>query len=284
MKSYNFFLPQAMEIPVGKLGQVAELSILPGSEICEHTQYCDEITYVISGKARFYSNGECSELHGGQIHFIKKGAVHKIEAFGEENLRYSCVGIEPDYSLDIFKELDSYFQKEYFIINDDGSVRNLIELMTNEIYQSDNKSKDMLNMYISQIFIAVYRLLKKSENVDYKKKKFDYDTSEATFFKLLRYIDREYLNIKYIKDVSDELSYSNYYLTHLFKQYSGMTIKEYILNKKVTDAKNLLLTTNLSVADLSDYLNFSTYHTFTQAFKRIAGISPTEYKNINSNF
>ena len=44
-----------MQTPAADILQVAELAVAVGSEITEHIQNCDEITYVVSGKATVWS-------------------------------------------------------------------------------------------------------------------------------------------------------------------------------------------------------------------------------------
>ena len=63
-----------------------------------------------------------------------------------------------------------------------------------------------------------------------------------------------------------------------------MSIKEYVIKKKLQAAAQMLKTTNLSIVELSEYLNFSSPHTFSQAFKKYYLMSPSEYKKTDSKF
>ena len=275
----SFFASGALKLPIGEIFQVSELSVIRGGEIAEHIQPCDEITYAISGKAKIYSDNDCTELSGGQIHFIKKGMCHKIEADINENFRYICIGFtaNTDYA-DINEFISLTSPMNYFIKNDDGNVRILSEMLINEFYQKDSQSNTMINLYLSQILISISRLLK---NDTVKNSKISNSTSNFTVYHTLRYIDREYMYITSVKSIAEKLSYSEYYLSHLFKEKMGISIKQYILNKKLMLAAELLKTSNLSVGEISEYLSFATQHTFSQAFKRFFKLSPTEFKKAN---
>ena len=85
--------------------------------------------------------------------------------------------------------------------------------------------------------------------------------------------------IKNVKSVSEELSYSEYYISHLFKKKMGITAKEYITKKKIFHACELLKTSPLGIEEISEHLNFASSHSFRRAFKSVTGISPREYKN-----
>ena len=270
---------ETITLPVGEVFQASELSIMRGSEIYEHVQECDEITYVISGKAKFYSDNVCHELRGGQIHFVKKGVRHKIIAENEENFRYICFGINPDFSHENIKDVAEYFDTDSFMVADDGNVRIFSELLINEFYLKDHNSHIMINLYVSQIFIALARIIDNNGG-RVRKNSYKYSRKQFTMYHLLRYIDREYINIKNIRDIADKLSYSEYYLTHLFKEKMGISIKEYLIRKKIMMACELLKTTDMSITGIAEYLNMGTAHTFSQSFKKVVSISPTEYKNM----
>ena len=277
--SYDHLLSdKKILLPAGELIQVSELSLIRNGEIAEHVQLCDEITYVISGNATFYSDDSAEEISGGQIHYIKKGLTHKIIAGSDSNFRYTCIGFNPDLSNEIIRAfLEIRPETDRFIKNDDGSIRHLTELLLNEFYSEDENRNIMINLYLSQILISVSRIYK--GNLSYIDKK-STSTSGYAVYNALRYIDREYMYITSVKNVAKELSYSEYYLSHIFSQKVGMSMKEYLLKKKLQSAAQMLKTTNLSIGEISDYLNFSTHHTFRQAFKKVYLMSPNEYRTI----
>lgn len=86
-----------------------------------------------------------------------------------------------------------------------------------------------------------------------------------------------------ISDVATHFNYSDKYISRLFKQYSGSSLKKYILEQKMKKANFLLLDTNLSVKEIAEHLGFSNYHAFEMCYKKYNALSPTEYKNLFSN-
>lgn len=275
--SYDHLLSdKKILLPAGELLQVSELSLIRNGEIAEHVQFCDEITYAISGSATFYSDDKAEVISGGQVHYIKRGPRHKILAGDDSNFRYICIGFNPDLSNETIEAFSQMRMKtDGFIKNDDGSIRHLTELLLNEFYSEDEHRNTMINLYLSQILISISRIYK--GNLSYIDKK---STSTAGYavYNALRYIDREYIYITSVKNVAKELSYSEYYLSHIFSQKVGMSIKEYLIKKKLQAAAQMLKTTSLSISEISDYLNFNTQHTFRQAFKKVYSMSPNEYR------
>ena len=99
----NLFSDEQLNIPVAKIFQVSELSIVNRGEIVVHTQQCDEITYIVSGSGTVFSDGCEDELHAGHIHYIRKGHVHQILANKNENLRFICIGFLSNENHNIFE-------------------------------------------------------------------------------------------------------------------------------------------------------------------------------------
>ena len=279
----NIFISSEFKLPMGELIQVSEVAVIDSGEIMEHIQMCDEITYAISGKAKIYSGENCTEIQSGQIHFIKRGLKHRIVADDNERFRYICIGILPDYSYRDIKSFAELLDDDFFFAEDDGDVRILAELLINEFYLRDTESDIMINMYLTQIFISLARILKNGGRTISRNNIYRQNTSQHTIYNTLRYIDREYINIKSVKQIAEHLSYSEYYLSHLFKEKMGISIKEYLTRKKITTAAEMLKTSNIGIEELSEYLNFTTAHTFSQAFRKMLFMSPTEYKKKYNN-
>lgn len=84
-------------------------------------------------------------------------------------------------------------------------------------------------------------------------------------------------NLK-VSDIADYFGYNEKYLTTLFKTISGIAIKQYILQLKMEKAKITLSDTNQQISEIAYSLGFDDVHNFSNAFKKITGLSPTEYK------
>lgn len=85
-----------------------------------------------------------------------------------------------------------------------------------------------------------------------------------------------------IESLARRMGYSDYYFSHKFKQEVGVSVRDYILQEKIAQAKLLLAGTNRSIQDISDTLAFSNRSHFFSCFKKAEGLSPTEYRKQNA--
>lgn len=82
-----------------------------------------------------------------------------------------------------------------------------------------------------------------------------------------------------VTDIAENFGYSGKYLTVLCKKHAGVSLKQYILQLKMEHAMAALTDTNRSVAQIAYDAGFDDPNHFTNAFKKIAGMSPSRYRD-----
>lgn len=100
-----------------------------------------------------------------------------------------------------------------------------------------------------------------------------------------RFIDLVSKNFKQERDIgfyADKLCISNKYLSTLLKQTTGMTALEWIERYVVLYAKSCLTSTSMTIQQISDELLFPSQSVFGKYFKRVEGISPRAYRQLQN--
>jgi AraC-like DNA-binding protein len=92
------------------------------------------------------------------------------------------------------------------------------------------------------------------------------------------YIDINFLQIKEIKEIAAHCSMSEYYFFRRFKEVYKKTPYQYITEQKMHLAKYLLKGSNCSVSEIALRCNFPDVFTFSKAFKKFYGVSPSLMK------
>lgn len=83
------------------------------------------------------------------------------------------------------------------------------------------------------------------------------------------------------QDIADYLHVNRTYLSSLFKEGYGASIKSYIDEYRIHQANNLLLNTDLSVSKVADKTGFGDPASFYRQFKSKMGLSPKQYRTVN---
>ncbi|MCM1133240.1 MAG: substrate-binding domain-containing protein [Ruminococcus flavefaciens] len=85
-----------------------------------------------------------------------------------------------------------------------------------------------------------------------------------------------------IEEIAENLYLSKSYLQKIYKSYFGKSIIEEMIEFRIEKAKGLLSDTNLTVTEIARECGYSSYNYFVRQFKTAEGVSPTEYRAVQS--
>ena len=105
------------------------------------------------------------------------------------------------------------------------------------------------------------------------------DKKTQLYHDIVDYINRNISEKITVTSIAQKFGYNEKYLSHMFGQMSGVTLKQFILQNKMSKANFLLSDTNMQIAEISNLLGFSDCHNFMKSYKKITGMTPTEYRN-----
>ena len=102
---------------------------------------------------------------------------------------------------------------------------------------------------------------------------------EEIFTKFTELLERHHKKEREIAFYADKMCITSKHLSQVIKDYTGKTALGIIEEYVISEAKSMLLSTTMSIQQISDELNFPSQSVFGKYFKRVAGISPSEYRN-----
>lgn len=92
------------------------------------------------------------------------------------------------------------------------------------------------------------------------------------------YIDNHYKDDIALSSITAALNMSQFYLAHVFKAYSGYSPKQYQTRRRIGEAQNLLLSTDLGVTEVANAVGYDNVNNFHRIFHNLVGIPPARYK------
>ena len=102
---------------------------------------------------------------------------------------------------------------------------------------------------------------------------------EEIFTKFTELLERHHKKEREIAFYADKMCITSKHLSQVIKDYTGKTALGIIEEYVISEAKSMLLSTTMSIQQISDELKFPSQSVFGKYFKRVAGISPSEYRN-----
>ena len=90
------------------------------------------------------------------------------------------------------------------------------------------------------------------------------------------FIDKNYFLPLRVDDIANQFNYTRTYLSNIFKKQYGVGIKEYLMNKRLSEALNLIVG-GTKICDAASTVGFSNVYNFSRSFKAKYGVSPNNY-------
>lgn len=92
------------------------------------------------------------------------------------------------------------------------------------------------------------------------------------------FIDGHFSEPLTLQDMGRALHVSPYYLSHVFKETSGYSPTQYLLRRRIGEAQNLLISTDLPMAKIAEQVGFETQNYFNLQFSKHVGMPPGKYR------
>lgn len=80
-----------------------------------------------------------------------------------------------------------------------------------------------------------------------------------------------------LRDLSQKLGYSEFYISRKFKEISGMKLRDYLRYRRLAFALRDVRDTDKGILEIAMDYGFSSNESFTRAFKETYGVTPSEY-------
>ena len=101
---------------------------------------------------------------------------------------------------------------------------------------------------------------------------------ERTILGITRYLQEHLAEEVSLSVLAEEFHLNPQYISQLFKSEIGVGFLSYLTNIRMEQAKKLLLTTSLPIAEVSEQSGYGDYRVFTKVFKKTEGITPSQYR------
>lgn len=267
--------------PIGPyvLYQVGDLYCNPGYQVSEHRQIVHEITYVVSGHGLARTNGLDTELRPGMVYLNSIRDIHSIETAPDRPLRIFYLGFrfaEPVESA-AANQLKAFFERPPSRLRDNAhGLHQAFVGLFSQLIQQDLFSDLLMESYMNQIVIGVYRLFHQRAPYTYSVNQ-GRGMDEHLVYDVVNYLDAHAGKIDRLTQLGDEFGYSYDYLSQRFSQVTGRSLKAYATSRRFEKAKEYL-SQGMGVTEVSELVGYKSIHSFSNAFKKAFGISPMEFQ------
>lgn len=105
------------------------------------------------------------------------------------------------------------------------------------------------------------------------------DRTVALVQRACRYIEAHYREDICLDELARLTGFSSFYLSRVFKQQRGVSFTDYLTAIRIERAKELLRDPTANVKEVSCLAGYADPNYFTRVFKRVVGVTPTDYRD-----
>ena len=239
-------------------------------DLHSHPHY--EIYYLTKGEREFLLSNALYKLHAPILIIIPPHAMHKTEggAFERYNINVSPAYLDPFQSETLESQALKIIKPT---LDEQTELTKIFETLNN----TDKRQKH--GKYLQKaLFSCVILMLNKLEGSIEQPSASAKDVVPTIVLKAIDYLNVNYSDKITLDDLAEVFFVSKGTLIYNFKKYTNCSPIDFLLNVRLTKAKEFLLNTKKSVEEISELCGFSSSNYFGLIFKQKEGLSPANYR------
>ncbi len=236
----------------------------------------------------FFINGESRITVGSNKYLCKKGDFIFIPPFVRHSIDTTWENPHDNYWMHFDIDPLSSRQKFINLFTQSGDYR--IKVRNHEIlmyiYETleaeySSKKPGFLTLFKASVLYIIVQVLKNIEiNMDMLENEKVNTNQQLLADRVLSYMDENISEVDSVKSVCGKFSISRTYLNNIFINTIGVPPGKMIQYIKIKKAEHVLLTTAMSIEEISDMLGYSSAAYFSNTFKKNYGVSPNIFRKI----
>lgn len=245
-----------------------------------------EILFVLKGCVEVFVDKELTLLNEGDLFFINSNEIHYVKSknyrdmsqlvalqFNKTYLNKFDIDLSGvEFKLDSSKDIN---------INENvyNKIRGILAMMMNVVINNE----DPYNLLIKKYLLDLVIVLVDKFTVNDKREDISIKESEDRLLDIVKYINKNYReNDLTISEIAGEFFLNSQYLSRYFKENMGVSIKGFIDNLRLNKSLNDLKVTKDRIIDIAHRHGFADEKSYYRVFKNVLGITPNQYREINS--
>lgn len=264
--------------------------------LLKHPCYCPslphshdyfEIIYLLKGTFRQTIVEKQLHMQPGDLCLIPPNTTHCMDSRNNSTIinilirRDSCEQIFTTLSKDS-NVLSSFFTNNIYVpnVNDyiifhteqDGFIRNTIL----DMYLESENKEQYFEMILDSLLILLFGHLLRHHTDSCEFPRFT-KRANSQIFGMIQYINENYQTIS-LKDLADKFHYSPEYTSKFIHTNTGQTFSALLTQIRMEQAKGLLRSTHMSIADIATTVGYQAPENFIRTFKKMFDETPASYK------
>lgn len=231
-----------------------------------HTHSCTEVFYCVDGRGQFNVEGKMLDVAPDDMVIVNPRTLHTELSYQANPLEYIVLGIEGIEIL--FDQRD----RGYTMLKCSSVREELLSLMKMLLREIDAR-EDGCEMVCQDLTEVLLVKIVRMASVSLRLTAPPSESKECAAAK--RYIDENYSESITLDKLAEIAHVNKYYLSHSFKNEYNVSPIDYLMKRRITEAKALLTSTDFSLTQIAEQIGFGSLPYFPNASARSKAPAPT---------
>lgn len=252
-----------------------------------HSTY--EIYYLLEGNRYHFIDRNIFFVQPGSLVFIAKNRIHKTSPAEQHFHHRFLIEIEETVMEQWFTEmaggrLCSLFTDEMSIITltaaQQAFLNTKLDAIKQEAFQKREAYEEMIEYLLREILLFSFRIKSEGNAAHISVRNLIGSETEKirTVNRIAGYLADHYQESSSLDELASRFFTNKFYLTRIFKQVTGFTIREYLHIQRVQKAQEFLRSSLLPITEIALMVGFENVSYFEKIFRRYCMQSPREYR------
>lgn len=243
-----------------------------------------ELVYADKGDVTVFADDKSFVLEQGNVIFHKPNEWHNVRANGVDAANITIITFaSPSKAMSFFEnKILAVGQKQKELLSKIVSeYTNAFKTPLNDPYTTHLERRSNATVASEQLiklFLCEFLILFLRNNPSGRQRTVrSIHSSDATLNLLINYMEQNITKTVTLKELMEYSGTNRTAIENIFRENLGKGAVEYFLILKIELAKKYLREDNYNITQISEILGYSSIHYFSRQFKKITGMTPTEY-------
>jgi AraC family transcriptional activator of pobA len=243
-----------------------------------HVHQYEELLIGLEGQIDHFIDFRSEKIDAPYVSFITAGKVHRLKPLAKDGrCNIWVLRFKSDFIAEtVFQLYSSFHDNANVCMKLNGCFTRLDTLCS--MINNEYSRADADGAVIKQLLIALICIIESDKRKDSPSTVDNMTVQNKTFRSFLQVLEQHYREPRGVEFYADKLFMTSRNLNLICQRVMHQSVSEIVETRKLLEAKNLLITTDKTVAEIGFVLGFNEKTYFTHVFKKKAGISPSEFR------
>jgi len=256
--------------------RASEIASMPDEP---HFHDYEELLVGIEGSLEHFIDFKQEDFDAPYISYVTKGKVHRlIPRLKNNKCSVWVLRFRSEFIPETTFQLYSYYHEQANIIMQEGEcfrrIPLLCEMMSGEMNQTD-PDYGVIRQFLSTLFTVIESERRKQNAPDSINQK----TQSITFKNFLRILEENFRRPLGVEFYAEKLFMTSRNLNLICHNILQQSVSEIIETRKLIEAKNLLISTDKAISEISYEIGYNEKSYFTNVFRKKSGQTPSEFRD-----